>query len=137
MRVSAVPTLSAARSASMTIPAYKGKSSEVVNVDIPDAYLGFAMPYNDVTVTITWGPVESDSAKLETARKTAKNVVTAKYNALVAANEYDAEHRDELDAALATGLTEIKNATSEADVIAARKKAVSAMEKVPTIGSVF
>ena len=115
--------------------AYKGKSTEVVNVDIPDAYLGFAMPYNDVTVTITWGPVESDSAKLETARKTATNVVTAKYNALVAANEYDAEHRDELDAALATGLTEIKNATSEADVIAARKKAVSAMEKVPTIGS--
>ena len=114
---------------------YKGKSSDVVNVDIPDAYLGFAMPYNDVTVTITWGPVESDSAKLETARKTAKNVVTAKYNALVAANEYDAEHRDELDAALATGLTEIKNATSEAEVIAARKKAVSAMEKVPTIGS--
>lgn len=114
---------------------YKGKSSEVVNVDIPDAYLGFAMPYNDVTVTITWGPVESDSAKLETARKTATNVVKAKYNALVAANEYDAEHRDELDAALATGLTEIKNATSEADVIAARKKAVSAMEKVPTIGS--
>ena len=114
---------------------YKGKSTEVVNVDIPDAYLGFAMPYNDVTVTITWGPVESDSAKLETARKTATNVVTAKYNALVAANEYDAEHRDELDAALATGLTEIKNATSEADVIAARKKAVSAMEKVPTIGS--
>lgn len=115
--------------------AYKGKSSEVVNVDIPDAYLGFAMPYNDVTVTITWGPVESDTAKLETARKTATNVVKAKYNALVAANEYDAEHRDKLDAALATGLTEIKNATSEADVIAARKKAVSAMEKVPTIGS--
>ena len=114
---------------------YKGKSTEVVNVDIPDAYLGFAMPYNDVTVTITWGPVESDSAKLETAQKTATNVVKAKYNALVAANEYDAEHRDELDAALATGLTEIKNATSEADVIAARKKAVSAMEKVPTIGS--
>lgn len=115
--------------------AYKGKSSDVVNVDIPDAYLGFAMPYNDVTVTITWGPVESDSAKLETARKTATNVVKAKYNALVAANKYDEEHRDELDAALAAGLTEIKNATTEADVIAARKKAVSAMEKVPTIGS--
>ena len=114
--------------------AYKGKSSDVVNVDIPDAYLGFAMPYNDVTVTITWGPVESDSAKLETARKTAKNVVTAKYNALVAANEYNAEHRTELDAALTNGLTEIKNATTEANVIAARKKAVSAMEKVPTIG---
>lgn len=114
--------------------AYKGKSAEVVNVDIPDAYLGFAMPYNDVTVTITWGAVESDSAKLETARKTATNIVKAKYNALVAANKYDEEHRDELDAALANGLKEIESAASEADVIAARKKAVSAMEKVPTIG---
>ena len=113
---------------------YKGKSTEVVNVDIPDAYLGFAMPYNDVTVTITWGPVESDSAKLETARKTATNVVNAKYNALVAANEYDTEHQAELDAALANGLKEIESATTEADVIAARKKAVSEMEKVPTIG---
>ena len=113
---------------------YKGKSTEVVNVDIPDAYLGFAMPYNDVTVTITWGPVESDSAKLGTARKTATNVVKAKYNALVAANKYDEEHRDELDAALANGLKEIESATSETDVIAARRKAVSAMEKVPTIG---
>ena len=113
---------------------YKGKSTEVVNVDIPDAYLGFAMPYNDVTVTITWGAVESDSAKLGTARKTATNVVKAKYNALVAANKYDEEHRDELDAALANGLKEIESATSETEVIAARKKAVSAMEKVPTIG---
>lgn len=115
--------------------AYKGKSSEVVNVDIPDAYLGFAMPYNDVTVTITWGPVESDTEKLTKAKETAKNVVNAKYDALVAANEYNAEHRAELDAALTNGLTEIKNATTEANVIAARKKAVSAMEKVPTIGS--
>lgn len=115
--------------------AYKGKSSDVVNVDIPDAYLGFAMPYNDVTVTITWGPVESDTEKLTKAKETAKNVVNAKYDALVAANEYNAEHRAELDAALTNGLTEIKNATTEANVIAARKKAVSAMEKVPTIGS--
>ena len=113
---------------------YKGKSTEVVNVDIPDAYLGFAMPYNDVTVTITWGPVESDTEKLTKAKETAKNVVKAKYNALVAANKYDEEHRDELDAALANGLKEIESATSETDVIAARKKAVSAMEKVPTIG---
>ena len=115
--------------------AYKGKSSDVVNVDIPDAYLGFAMPYNDVNVTITWGPVESDTEKLTKAKETAKNVVNAKYDALVAANEYNAEHRAELDAALTNGLTEIKNATTEANVIAARKKAVSAMEKVPTIGS--
>ena len=115
--------------------AYKGKSSDVVNVDIPDAYLGFAMPYNDVTVTITWGPVESDTEKLTKAKETATNIVNAKYNALVAANEYDTEHQSELDAALANGLKEIESATTEADVIAARKKAVSAMEKVPTIGS--
>ena len=36
---------------------YKGKSTDVVNVDISEAYLGFTMPYNDVTVTITWAPV--------------------------------------------------------------------------------
>ena len=36
---------------------YKGKSTDVVNVDIPDAYQAFTMPYNDVTVTITWAPV--------------------------------------------------------------------------------
>ena len=36
---------------------YKGKSGDVVNVDISEAYLGFTMPYNDVTVTITWAPV--------------------------------------------------------------------------------
>ena len=113
---------------------YKGKSTEVVNVDIPDAYLGFAMPYNDVTVTITWGPVESDTEKLTKAKETATNIVNAKYNALVAANEYDTEHQAELDAALANGLKEIESAATEADVIAARKKAVSAMEKVPTIG---
>lgn len=115
--------------------AYKGKSSDVVNVDIPDAYLGFAMPYNDVTVTITWGPVASDTEKLTKAKETATNIVNAKYDALVAANEYNAEHRTELDAALANGLKEIESATTEADVIAARKKAVSEMEKVPTIGS--
>jgi hypothetical protein len=114
---------------------YKGKSTEVVNVDIPDAYLGFAMPYNDVTVTITWGPVESDTEKLTKAKETATNIVNAKYDALVAAKEYDTEHQSELDAALANGLKEIESATTEADVIAARKKAVSAMEKVPTIGS--
>lgn len=114
--------------------AYKGKSAEVVNVDIPDAYLGFAMPYNDVTVTITWGPVESDSAKLETARKTATNIVKAKYNSLDK-TQYDDAGKEALDAALNTGLQNIKDAQTEEEVITARKKAVSAMEKVPTIGS--
>ena len=114
--------------------AYKGKSAEVVNVDIPDAYLGFAMPYNDVTVTITWGPVESDSAKLETARKTATNIVKAKYNSLDK-TQYDDAGKEALDAALNTGLQNIKDAQTEEEVITARKNAVSAMEKVPTIGS--
>ena len=114
---------------------YKNKDDQWINMDFNEGYYGFAMPYNDVTVTITWGPVASDTEKLTKAKETATNVVNAKYNALVAANEYNAEHRTELDAALTNGLTEIKNATTEANVIAARKKAVSAMEKVPTIGS--
>ena len=114
--------------------AYKGKDGDTVNVDIPDAYLGFAMPYNNVTVTITWGPVESDSAKLTRAKETATNIVKAKYNSLDK-TQYDETGKAALEAALNTGLDEIANATTEADVIAARKKAVSEMEKVPTIGS--
>ena len=113
--------------------AYKGKSSDVVNVDIPDAYLGFAMPYNDVTVTITWGPVESATEKLTKAKETATNIVKAKYNSLDK-TQYDETGKAELANALNTGLDEIANATTEADVITARKNAVSAMEKVPTIG---
>ena len=113
---------------------YKGKDGQWLNIEFNEGYYGFAMPYNDVTVTITWGPVESDSSKLARAQETASNIVKAKYNSLDK-TQYDETGKAALEAALNTGLDEISKATTETDVIAARKKAVSAMEKVPTIGS--
>ena len=113
---------------------YKGKDGQWLNIEFNEGYYGFAMPYNDVNVTITWGPVESDSSKLARAQETASNIVKAKYNSLDK-TQYDETGKAALEAALNTGLDEISKATTETDVIAARKKAVSAMEKVPTIGS--
>lgn len=113
---------------------YKGKNDQWINLEFDEGYYGFAMPYNDVNVTITWGPVESDSSKLARAQETASNIVKAKYNSLDK-TQYDETGKAALEAALNTGLDEISKATTETDVIAARKKAVSAMEKVPTIGS--
>ena len=113
---------------------YKGKNDQWLNMKFAEGYYGFAMPYNDVNVTIKWGPVESDSSKLARAQETASNIVKAKYNSLDK-TKYDETGKAALEAALNTGLDEIAKATTETDVIAARKKAVSAMEKVPTIGS--
>ena len=113
---------------------YKGKDGQWLNIDFNDGYYGFAMPYNDVNVTITWGPVESDSSKLARAQETATKIVKAKYNSLDK-TQYDETGKAALESALNTGLDEIAKATTETEVIAARKKAVSAMEKVPTIDS--
>ena len=113
---------------------YKGKDGQWLNMEFAEGYYGFAMPYNDVNVTITWGPVESDSSKLARAQETATKIVKAKYNSLDK-TQYDETGKAALEAARNTGLDEIAKATTETEVIAARKKAVSAMEKVPTIGS--
>ena len=112
---------------------YKGKNDQWINLEFDEGYYGFAMPYNDVTVTITWGPAESDSSKLLRAKETASNIVRAKYNSLDK-TQYNETGKAALDEAMTTGLDEIAKATTEVDVITARKKAVSAMEKVPTIG---
>ena len=112
---------------------YKNKNDQWINMDFNEGYYGFAMPYNDVTVTIKWGPVESDAAKLTKAKETATNIVKSKYKSFDK-SQYDDDGKNALDAALTAGLDEISQATTEAEVISARKKAVSAMEKVPTIG---
>ncbi len=36
---------------------YLGKNKDYINMRFEDAVQKFTMPYNDVTVTVTWGPV--------------------------------------------------------------------------------
>ena len=50
---------------------YKGKWDIMCNQQIPDTFLMFTMPFSDVTVTVTWAPVTSDTGSTDlTAERT-------------------------------------------------------------------
>ena len=50
---------------------YKGKWDIMCNQQIPDTFLMFTMPFSDVTVTVTWAPVPSDTGSTDlTAERT-------------------------------------------------------------------
>ena len=95
---------------------YKGKSGDVVNVDISEAYLGFTMPYNDVTVTITWAPVGDT---LSTVKQAAQSRL----------QELRSSLGDKAEAAYQDGVKAIQAATSVAAVETAYQSAVVAMKK--------
>ena len=104
---------------------YKGKDDETVNVDFSDAYLGFAMPYNDVTVTITWGRVDGTDDEIKAERDTALKVLEAEY----AKYKDNENYSTTIKAAYDKGATEIENAASVAEIRSARAAAVKAMMK--------
>ena len=104
---------------------YKGKDDETVNVDFSDAYLGFAMPYNDVTVTITWGRVDGTGDEIEAERATALKVLEAEY----AKYKDNENYSTTIKAAYDKGAAAIENATSVAEIRSARAAAVKAMMK--------
>lgn len=104
---------------------YKGKDDETVNVDFSDAYLGFAMPYNDVTVTITWGRVDGTDDEIKAERATALKVLEAEY----AKYKDNENYSTTIKAAYDKGVAEIENAASVAEIRSARAAAVKAMMK--------
>ena len=94
---------------------YKGKSGDVVNVDIPDAYQAFTMPYNDVTVTITWTPVGD-------------TLSTVKQAALSRLQELHSSLGDKADEAYQAGVKAIAAAKTAAAVDKAYQAAVKDMQ---------
>ena len=94
---------------------YKGKSTDVVNVDIPDAYQAFTMPYNDVTVTITWAPVGD-------------TLSTVKQAALSRLQELRSSLGDKADEAYQAGVKAIAAAKTAAAVDKAYQAAVKDMQ---------
>ena len=94
---------------------YKGKSTDVVNVDIPDAYQAFTMPYNDVTVTITWAPVGD-------------TLSTVKQAALSRLQELCSSLGDKAEAAYKDGASAIAAAKTAAAVDKAYQAAVKNMQ---------
>ena len=94
---------------------YKGKSTDVVNVDIPDAYQAFTMPYNDVTVTITWAPVGD-------------TLSTVKQAALSRLQELRSSLGDKAEAAYQDGVSAIAAAKTATAVDKAYQAAVKDMQ---------
>ena len=95
---------------------YLGKDRYYINMRFEDAAQGFTMPYNDVAVTVTWGPV---SENVNAARTAALSRLQTLYNSL----------GDKAKAAYDTGVESINAAASVAAVETAYQSAVVAMKK--------
>ena len=95
---------------------YLGKDKYYINMRFEDAAQEFTMPYNDVAVTVTWGPV---SENVNAARTAALSRLQTLYNSL----------GDKAKAAYDTGVKSINAAASVAAVETAYQSAVVAMKK--------
>ena len=95
---------------------YLGKNKDYINMRFEDAAQGFTMPYNDVAVTVTWGPV---SENVNATRTAALSRLQTLYNSL----------GDKAKAAYDTGVESINAAASVAAVETAYQSAVVAMKK--------
>ena len=114
---------------------YKNKENDPVNIDIPDAYLGFTMPYNDVTITLNWSPVTS-AAELQAAKDSAKSVLDETFAGYEKEKaSYSEANWTILENAYNTGKSSIEAATTLDDVASARKTAITTMAKVKKEGT--
>ncbi len=100
----------------MDYSGYHGKNSDWVNMRFTDAYKAFDMPYNDVTVTITWG-------------KAGSSLEEVKASALARLEELKNTLGDTVLAAYEEGVKAINAAATAADVEKAYQAAVIAMRK--------
>ena len=112
---------------------YKEKDTDTVNIDIPDAYLGFTMPYNDVTITLNWAPVTT-KAELDAAKDAATSVLDEAFAKYEKNKTSYGDNWEKLQEAYNDGIQAIKAATTIGDVAQARKDAVTAMSKVTKPG---
>ena len=96
---------------------YLGKDKYYINMRFEDAAQEFTMPYNDVAVTVTWGPV---SENVNATRTAALSRLQTLYNSL----------GDKAKTAYDTGVDSINAAASVAAVETAYQSAVVAMKKV-------
>ena len=112
---------------------YKNKADDTINVDISDAYLGFTMPYNDVTITLNWGPVTTD-ADLTAAKDAAKQVLDEAFAEYEKNKTSYGDNWSKLEKAYSEGITAIGAAATIDAVAQARKDAVTAMSKVTKAG---
>ena len=106
---------------------YKGKDPQAIDMKFDNAYAEFAMPYEDVTITISWAKAET----LDQTRAAATKAVLAEFNAYVE-SDYTGENWAKLEKAKDDGLAAITASKTAADITTARKAAINAMAAIPT-----
>ena len=111
---------------------YKGKTENHINYQVPNALIDFHMPYNDVKITVTWGPVSGTEDEVKAARESALAVLAAAYQ------QYDSasEHYAAITAAYQTGVDAVNTAKTVAAVTEARTAAIQAMKTAAGSGTI-
>lgn len=106
--------------------AYRGRSAQnQCNQIVQDSFLNFTMPFDDVTITVTWGPVAGTTSEVDQARDDALNALNAVFG------KYDETHKNyiAIKAAYDKGVSAINAAQTVDAISTARRDAAKAIEK--------
>lgn len=110
---------------------YKGKRNDIINVHAKNAQIGFIMPFNDVKIVVTWGPVGGTSSEAEKARADALTALETVMKGYEGNTKY-ADKLDKIREAYETGIAKIKDETQTPTVDAinrVRRETASKMAK--------
>ena len=105
---------------------YRGRSAQnQCNQIVQDSFLNFTMPFDDVTITVTWGPVAGTTSEVDQARADALNALNAVFG------KYDETHKNyiAIKAAYDKGVSAINAAQTVDAISTARRDAAKAIEK--------
>lgn len=100
---------------------YKGRAVTQCNQVVPDAFLRFTMPFDNVTITVTWGPAGGTDSELTAARTKALALLDAEYAKY--ADITDEAKRTKIDQAYEAGKADIVKAATVDGINEARAKA--------------
>lgn len=113
--------------------AYRGRNAQVqCNQIVQDSFLNFTMPFDDVTITVTWGPVAGTTSEVEKARNDALTALEAILKNYAEKYDEQSETYLEIKAAYDKGVAKLedKDQTPTVDAInAERRSTANAMAK--------
>lgn len=112
---------------------YRGRNAQVqCNQIVQDSFLNFTMPFDDVTITVTWGPVAGTTSEVEKARTDALTALEAILNNYAEKYDEQSETYLAIKAKYDEGVARIKDKdqTPTVDAInAERRSTANAMAK--------
>ena len=110
---------------------YKGKTDVHINYKIRNALIDFHMPYGDVTITVTWAPVNADSSEAIAAAKTAAKADLA---AELAKYKHSDKNYTKIKEIHDDGVAAINKASTLAAITKAKASALSEMRMAASGG---